>query len=460
MERFYAERLHERVEQLGHHALRAELWDKATEYFRQAGEKAFERFANREAASSFEQALIAIEHLPQTSQVVEQTLDLRLALRPCLTPLGDVKRLLENVRRAAPLATAVGDRRREALLNLYQATCLNNLGFPEDGYASAARGLEIAEALSDSLLQMSAQYFLGQSHNVRGAFREAIEAFERDVGMSVASLLEQTSERSGRDVLNARSAVFTFIFNTSDCSAAYCELGSFDIGMQRAKEAVRVAKVVGLTFLNALAGLQPGRVHLRKGELATAIPILERSIELTRAADFPLAFINAAPELGYAYNLSQRSRDAIPLLERAWSVAESGGSMHWGALSLIHLANAYSQIGDEAKAVATINRTLSIVRGRTFRAREAWAIYTLGNIVARASKADVTRAEDAIHSALALAHELRMRPLIGHCELALGDLLKKSGRCPQAAEHFAHAAATYGELEMQFWLEKVNIASK
>ena len=458
MEHSYAERLHERVEQLGHHAVRAECWDKATEYLRQAGVKAFERFANREAAASFEQALLAIEHLPQTPQVVEQTLDLRLALRPCLTPLADMRRLLENVRRAAPLAVSLGDQRREALLNLYQATSLNNLGFPEEGFACAMRGLAVGEALDDSLLRMSAQYFVGQSRNVRGAFSEAIEAFDREVGLPVARLIEQTGDRSGRAVVNARSAVFTFIFNVADCSAANAELGAFDVAMQRAKEAVEAAQAVSLVFLNAIAEIQPGRVHLRKGEPALAIPILERSIQLSRAADFPLAFINAAPELGYAYNLVQRPEEAVPLLERAWSVAESGGSMHWGTLSLIHLANAYSLVGQHEKARETIERTLSLVRDRTFRAREAWALYVLGNIMARNCDVNATMAQSVTRSALTLARELEMRPLYAHCELALGELAKRFSEPVQAREHFVTAAATYKDLQMPFWLEKVNVA--
>ena len=42
-------RLDEHVERLGHHALRAELWERAAGYLRQAGEKAAFRSANREA---------------------------------------------------------------------------------------------------------------------------------------------------------------------------------------------------------------------------------------------------------------------------------------------------------------------------------------------------------------------------------------------------------------------------
>ena len=60
-----ADRLAGEVEHLAHHAFRGEVWDKAVAYLRQAGTKALERSANREAVGCFEQALVALEHLPE-----------------------------------------------------------------------------------------------------------------------------------------------------------------------------------------------------------------------------------------------------------------------------------------------------------------------------------------------------------------------------------------------------------
>ena len=53
-------------ELLAHHALRGELWDQAVAYFRQAGEQAVARSAYREAVAAFEQALGALQHLPES----------------------------------------------------------------------------------------------------------------------------------------------------------------------------------------------------------------------------------------------------------------------------------------------------------------------------------------------------------------------------------------------------------
>ncbi len=78
IERCYPERLAEHVERLAHHALRGEVWEKAVPYLRQAGAKAMERSAYREAAAGFDQALDALQHLPESRARTEQAIDLHL----------------------------------------------------------------------------------------------------------------------------------------------------------------------------------------------------------------------------------------------------------------------------------------------------------------------------------------------------------------------------------------------
>src|SRR5215831_16304214 len=70
-----ADRLADQVERLAHHALRGEVWDKAVAYFCQAGDKAVARSAHREAVACFEQALVALEHLPEGRARHEQAID-------------------------------------------------------------------------------------------------------------------------------------------------------------------------------------------------------------------------------------------------------------------------------------------------------------------------------------------------------------------------------------------------
>lgn len=55
---------------------------------------------------------------------------------------------------------------------------------------------------------------------------------------------------------------------------------------------------------------------------------------------------------------------------------------------------------------------------------------------------------------MALADELGMRPLVGHCHLGLGRLYRRIEKREEAQEHLSAATTMYREMEMQFWLEQ------
>src|SRR5438093_2708828 len=70
----------EQVERLAHHAVRGEVWEKAVPYCQQAGARAWDRAAFREAVASFEQALQALAHLPEHDDTRVLAIEIRLAL--------------------------------------------------------------------------------------------------------------------------------------------------------------------------------------------------------------------------------------------------------------------------------------------------------------------------------------------------------------------------------------------
>ena len=81
IECLYPERLTEHVQRLAHHAVRGEMWEKAVAYLHQAGAKAMARSANREAVNCFEPALMALGHLPETRERLEDALSASLDWR-------------------------------------------------------------------------------------------------------------------------------------------------------------------------------------------------------------------------------------------------------------------------------------------------------------------------------------------------------------------------------------------
>src|SRR5215470_4590274 len=72
LEELYSGRIDDVVELIAYHFGRGQVWEKAVAYFRQAAVKAQRRSAHREAVTTFEEALEALRHLPETPETREQ----------------------------------------------------------------------------------------------------------------------------------------------------------------------------------------------------------------------------------------------------------------------------------------------------------------------------------------------------------------------------------------------------
>ena len=121
LETLAGDRLADQVERLADHAVRGEVWDKALLYCRQAGAKAMERSASREAVGCYEQALAALEHLPEQRALHEQAIDLRFDLYSARIVLGQLEHILHDLRAAETLAEALDDPRRLGRVSVYMA---------------------------------------------------------------------------------------------------------------------------------------------------------------------------------------------------------------------------------------------------------------------------------------------------------------------------------------------------
>jgi predicted ATPase len=181
IEQHDADRLTDQVERLAHHALRGEVWDKAVAYCRQAGDKAVARSASREAVTCFEQALAALEHLPEGRERQEQAIDVRFGLRQALTPRLEYGRLLTYLREAEGLAEALGDQHRLAWGAAYMIDCFGATGDLQHAVAVGQRALALAGPLKDAALQVVTHLFLGRVYHRLGDYPQAIDLLRQNL---------------------------------------------------------------------------------------------------------------------------------------------------------------------------------------------------------------------------------------------------------------------------------------
>jgi tetratricopeptide (TPR) repeat protein len=446
IERGYPERLAEHAERLAHHALRGEAWEQAVAYLRQAGRKAAARSAHREAAACSEQALGALEHLPQETEWREQAIDFHLDASRDLIVLGERARIMEHARRAEALAEALGDDRRLAQALVVVASQLWNWGDSDGGLELARRAQAIATGLGDVSLQASVDSQLGATGQTMGNYRQSAQVFERAVA-TFRSDRHAMLHTASLGSVNVRARL------------AWClaELGEFAEAMAHAEEAVRIAGEVDHFISLAFSCRSLGFVFLRRGAIPQAIAPLERAVELCRVG-VRILFDITAGHLGYAYALSGRLPEGVSLMEEAFADPESTGTaLH--PLLLAYLGEAHLLAGRPADATAVARRALDLADRQRERGSEAWVLRLLGEIAAHADPPEAESARAYYGQALARADELGMRPLAAHCHLGLARLARSTGQREQAREHLATATTMYREMDMRSWSERAEVES-
>jgi tetratricopeptide (TPR) repeat protein len=448
LETLVGNRVAEHAERLAHHALRGEVWAKALAYCRQAGEKALARSAHREAVEYFEQALSALQHLPEEHATHEQAIDLRLALRSALLPSNDAERILAALREAETLAVALDDHRRLGHISGFLSVQFRSMGAYDQSIAAAQRTLALAVANEDAVLHALANLYLGAAYWAKGDYRQASDCFTQTVTSLSGA---QRRERFGQATLpSVQSLAFL--------AACYAEMGMFAEGRGLGEEGLQIAETVGHPSSLMWASYGLGLLSLWQGDLPRALPLLERAMGICQEAALLLFVPRVAAVLGTAYTLSGRAADAVALLTQAMEPTISSDMAGFQALCSLPLGEAHLLAGRLEEAHALAEQALALTRAHQELGNQAYALRLLGAIAARRYPPEVDVAVSHYQEALALADELGMRPLVAHCHRGLGTLYAATRRQEQARTELSAAIALYRAMDMGFWLPQAETA--
>ena len=445
IEVLYSDRLTEEIERLAHHAFRGEVWEKAVTYLRQAGAKALARSAYREAVTCFDQALVALDPLPETRQKVERAIDLRLDLRQSLFPLNELAVIWGYLRAAEDLAKTLDDPRRLGWVLAYvSGHHVHTGGHVTEVRASGERVEAIAERLGDAPLRIAAQYYLAAAFYLSGDYRRT----ERVCGRLMQMLRDQpVRERFGL-------VVFPAVMAQAYLARAFAERGVFDEGDAHGQEAIRIAEGLDHPLSIVWGCFELGYLKSVRGDFGEAVPLLERAVGQCREWNITSHTPVAMASLGHVYARSGRIQEGLSHLQQALADYERAGIGVYHSAAVSHLGEAYLLADQVENARVCADRAVMLARGRGERGYEAWALLLLGEVASHQGSLDAATSQAHYDAAMTLATEIEMRPLVAHCHLGLGRLCRLTGQHAQARQHLTTVSAMYGEMDMRFWLEQ------
>jgi class 3 adenylate cyclase/tetratricopeptide (TPR) repeat protein len=444
MESLYAERIPEHVDRLAHHAFQGELWDQAVGYLRQAGARAAGRSANREAVGYYEQALAALGHLPETRQTLEQAIDFRCDLRNVHFSLSEQERILEHLRAAERAVETLNDPRRLGRVLAYLGSYFWFAADFDRALGLLERALAITRALGDVPFHAEVNLRLAFVYHSKGEYRRGADLTRWNIGVLTGDVARQAWT----------GAQLTAVLSRSTLVRCLSEQGEFTAALAHAEEGVRLAESVTRSDSLAMACIAMGATYLHMGELARAIPPLERALSVCRAAGIVTYVPQAVSRLGLAYARCGRLTEALPRLEEA--VLYTNYVYAYASFTRA-LAEGYFLAGRTDEAIQLAKRALALARERGNRGEDAWSLRLLGEIYSRAPAPNAEQARSSYDEARNIADALGMRPLVAHCHLGLGKLRRHTGEGANAQDHLTTAARMYREMDMGFWLEKAEV---
>jgi len=380
--------------------------------------------------------VVALDRLPDDRQVLVQRIDVRLALRNALVPIGETEEVMARLREAAEFAARIEDRARDGWVSGYMSACYWSIGDYPTALAAAQRGVALGKELGDDSLRLYAGVALTWIHHSLGDYVAGVRAGQEAVDFLTADRLMMRLAIPSLPAVLARTWLVSCLV----------ELGQFGEAAALADEAQRLAEAVGEPWSLADAALGMGVFRLRQGEPEEAARILERGVENCRRFNIDVWMPPLTSALGYALALTGRLPEAIELLDAAIGQATATGHRFYHTLAELWIAEALHLNGRSVEASGRMTAALHLAERYGERGNKAYALRLMGET--SASDGAVEEAELHLRAAIALAAAQGMRPLEARCGVSLADALARSGKGAEAGELLKSALETFQELGM------------
>ena len=445
---------HDHIEKLAHHAFSGELWDKAVEYLKDAGDTAVSRSSFRNAVHHFEHALEALRHLPKSPDNVRRGIDLRIEIRSALFVFNDFKRGFEFLEEAIEAAKALDDHERLGKLFTCMTAHWNLDGNSEQAVVAGKQALKYIVGQSNIDSNIVAHNWLGVAYHNLGQFEPSIDELNKALSF----------------IPEARNADF---FGTNGIVSVNCkgwlirslaQIGNFSETRRYGEEAIQTATERDYPLSIVFANYAVGAVALIHGEFDQAIAALEHGLKVCEAAEIPVQRPLVVSGLAAAYAFVGRFDEALRLLESTadrsvWMTGAGNRQVPLGkTMGVVWEAETYMLAGRHSEAEALARRGLAVFGASKHRGSEAWLRCLLADLLARLYPADLIQAEASYREALTLAQDLGMRPLQAHCYLGLGQIHAQSKNTPVARSELDAASELYRAMCMPFWLARADHA--
>jgi predicted ATPase/class 3 adenylate cyclase len=435
IEDLYADRLEEQAPILAFHYERSERQDRAIHYALLVGDRAARLYANADAATHYERALVmarALDASPDTSSAV---IDATLKLAAVGGTHQDIlERDRTNLESARALADELGDQARRARVLYWLGRTAYVRSQPAAALDYARQSLDIAERLGDDGLAAPPVNLMGRIYSQQSDYVKASELLERSV---------EQMRRLGNKAEESTAAGFA--------GMTLARVGEFARALAHTDRGLRLAQELQNPFAEAAAYHYGGAVRAGRGDWAAALEDLANACRIAeRVGDLWRLYASRITETWIHTQTGDPARGR-PIFEACDVLRAQIGPNPALVWQKISLATALLALGESATVSSLCEEAIRLAEGAGDRFMGALARRTLSEAIAQQ---DPASAERAILEAIEIQREIGTRPELAHSYVSYARLLRAGGGGERSRELLATAIAMFHEMGMTWDLEQ------
>ncbi|QCO10838.1 adenylyl cyclase [Azospirillum brasilense] len=391
-----------RAELVAHHAFYAEDWPLACAYGRRAGRRAEMRCKHFDAGRFYEQALKALDHLPDTRRNIQRRIDLWVGIPLVLLPQG--RQLAgDPLEEARDMALGIDDRIRYARATSLKASFQWVYGVLDGAIALSRSALDHLGNQGTMELRIQGLMRLGGMLVDKGHFPEAQEKLEQ------ARTLALAHAPRARFGLTAVAVAITAAYQ-GRCLA---ELGRDDEAVQVMLHALDIAEEVGHAFSVSSVKVHLALVHIIGGRFAEALPLLKDAVTITEATRLHIFQPITLGALGYAIARTGGAAEGARLLNASLEQAHILNHSLPRPRILNWMSDLALETAQHDTAIGCAANALGIATDAGQLSEQGWSHFALAQ--AFTATAQHREAMEHLAAAETMSRQLSMLPLSDRC---------------------------------------------
>ncbi len=391
-----------RAELIAHHAFYAEDWPLACAYGRRAGRRAEMRCKHFDAGRFYEQALKALDHLPDTRRNTQRRIDLWVGIPLVLLPQG--RQLAgDPLEEARDMALGIGDRIRYARATSLKASFQWVYGVLDGAIALSRSALDHLGDQGTMELRIQGLMRLGGMLVDKGHFPEAQEKLEEARSLALA---HAPRARFG---LTAVAVAITAAYQ-GRCLA---ELGRDDEAVRVMLHALDIAEEVGHAFSISSVKVHLALVHIIGERFAEALPLLKDAVTITEATRLHIFQPITLGALGYAIARTGGATEGARLLNASLEQAHILNHSLPRPRILNWMSDLALETAQHDTAIGCAANALGIATDAGQLSEQGWSHFALAQ--AFTAVGQHREAMEHLAAAETMSRQLSMMPLADRC---------------------------------------------